>query len=126
MKKQYEPEELTTTELEELKKDLESVQNKIFEQETMGSISSTMVIPREEMSDSADLASAELDNERSLKLVAQERKKLESIKEALQKIEEGSYGFCEFTGDPSSYKRLKVKPWAKYSVAYQEELERKR
>ncbi len=37
---------------------------------------------------------------------------------------EGAYGACEGTGEPVGYSRLKLRPWARFSVEYQEELER--
>ena len=39
-------------------------------------------------------------------------------------MSEGTYGLCEGTGEPIGYSRLKLRPWARYSVEYQEELER--
>jgi DnaK suppressor protein len=49
---------------------------------------------------------------------------LREIDRALAKMNEGEYGLCEGTGEPIGYSRLKLRPWARFSVAYQEELER--
>jgi DnaK suppressor protein len=49
---------------------------------------------------------------------------IREIDRALAKIGEGSYGMCEGTGEPIGYSRLKLRPWARFSVAHQEEIER--
>lgn len=46
------------------------------------------------------------------------------IDAALDRVSEGSYGICEGTDEPIGYQRLKHKPWARYSITHQEELER--
>ena len=46
------------------------------------------------------------------------------IDRALAKMTEATYGLCEGTGEPIGYSRLKLRPWARFSVEYQEELER--
>jgi len=46
------------------------------------------------------------------------------IDRALAKFRAGTYGHCEGTGEPIGYGRLKSRPWARFSVAYQEQLER--
>ena len=63
-----------------------------------------------------------------MKLAEAERQKLYLIEKALRKIEgnDGTYGLCEGTGDPIGFKRLKIQPWALYSLRYQEDLERNR
>jgi DnaK suppressor protein len=42
----------------------------------------------------------------------------------LEKFDSGEYGLCEGTEDPIGYPRLKVRPWARYSIDYAEEKER--
>ena len=51
-------------------------------------------------------------------------KTLHDIESALEKIESGSYGICEETGDPIDHKRLEKQPWVRLSLEAQEELER--
>ena len=52
-----------------------------------------------------------------------ERKMLKEIDDALQRIEDGTYGICEATGKPIAKARLEAKPWAKYRVEYARMLE---
>jgi DnaK suppressor protein len=58
------------------------------------------------------------------KLLERDVRLLAEIDRALAKIREGAYGLCEGTGEPIGYARLRLQPWARYSVEYQEELER--
>ena len=55
---------------------------------------------------------------------ARERKLISKIDEALRRIEEGTYGFCEETGEPISLKRLEARPIATLSLEAQERHER--
>ncbi|MFO7753792.1 MAG: TraR/DksA C4-type zinc finger protein [Desulfobacteraceae bacterium] len=48
---------------------------------------------------------------------------LRNIETALSKIEDGSYGFCELTGNKIGLKRLQAQPWATLSIKAVEELE---
>jgi DnaK suppressor protein len=57
-------------------------------------------------------------------LAESEHARLAEIDRALEKFETGEYGLDEETGEPIEYERLAVLPWARYSVATQEELER--
>jgi RNA polymerase-binding transcription factor DksA len=49
---------------------------------------------------------------------------LYEIEEALRRIEQGTYGVCEMSGNPIERERLKVLPFARYSVSVQSEIER--
>jgi DnaK suppressor protein len=53
-------------------------------------------------------------------------KTLHEIDDALARIGRGTYGICEATGDPIGFDRLDVEPWARFTQAYQERLERSR
>lgn len=53
-----------------------------------------------------------------------DRSRLVDIDEALAKIEAGTYGTSELSGDPIDYERLAVVPWARYTAREQEEVER--
>jgi len=64
------------------------------------------------------------DRETALAVVGSETEYLREIDEALDRIEEGSYGVCEGTGEAIPKKRLEVFPTARYCVEYQEQLER--
>ena len=75
--------------------------------------------------DAADRASEETDRALELRTRDRQRKLIGKIDSALRKIEEGSYGFCEDTGEPISLKRLMARPIATLSLAAQETHERK-
>ena len=70
--------------------------------------------------DLADRASAETDRAVELRARDRHRKLLNKINAALSRIESGSYGFCEETGDPISLKRLAARPIATLSIDAQE------
>ncbi|MED5374271.1 MAG: TraR/DksA family transcriptional regulator [Myxococcota bacterium] len=50
--------------------------------------------------------------------------RLEQVEAALERVEDGEYGYCCLSGEPIGYKRLKARPEAPFSVASQEKLER--
>lgn len=72
-----------------------------------------------------DRASSETDRSIELRTHDRARKLLAKINNALQKIEDGSYGYCEVTGEPISLKRLEARPIATLSIEAQEQHERK-
>lgn len=74
--------------------------------------------------DIADRASAETDRALELRTRDRERKLLSKIEAALQRIEDGTYGYCEDTGDPIGIKRLEARPIATLSLEAQERHER--
>ena len=74
--------------------------------------------------DIADRASAETDRSVELRSRERERKLIGKIDDALQRIEDGSYGYCEETGDPIGVKRLEARPIATLTVEAQERHER--
>lgn len=69
---------------------------------------------------------ATLETDRSLELRARdrERKLIAKIDEALQRIEDGTYGYCEETREPISLRRLEARPIATLSIEAQERHER--
>ena len=74
--------------------------------------------------DVADRASSETN--RAIELRSRERqlKLIKKIDDALQRIEEGTYGYCEETGEEISLKRLEARPVATLSIEAQERHER--
>lgn len=74
--------------------------------------------------DEMDEASANQDLALLFRLADKEQKLLREIDAALARIDHGSYGLCEGSGEPIEYRRLQARPWARYSVAYKESLER--
>lgn len=75
-------------------------------------------------SDIADRASIETDRLLELRTRDRERKLLSKIDAALDRIEDGSYGYCIETGDPISLKRLEARPIATLGIDAQERHER--
>ncbi len=74
--------------------------------------------------DIADRASLETDRALELRTRDRERKLITKIDEALERIENKSYGFCEETNDPISLRRLEARPIATLSIEAQERHER--
>jgi DnaK suppressor protein len=74
--------------------------------------------------DLADRASSETDRAIELRARDRQRKLIAKIEAALSRIEEGSYGYCEETGEPISLKRLEARPIATLSLEAQERHER--
>jgi len=70
--------------------------------------------------DITDRASEEIDRSFELRARDRERKLINKIDAALQRIEDGSYGYCDETGDPISIKRLEARPVATLSLEAQE------
>ncbi|MFQ5623873.1 MAG: RNA polymerase-binding protein DksA [Paracoccaceae bacterium] len=75
--------------------------------------------------DMADRASEETDRALELRTRDRQRKVVAKIDAALRRIDEGSYGYCEETGEPISLKRLEARPIATLSLEAQERHERK-
>ncbi len=74
--------------------------------------------------DIADRATIETDMALELRTRDRERKLLAKIHAALRRIEDGTYGYCEETGEPISIKRLEARPIATLSLEAQERHER--
>tara|TARA_A100001037_G_scaffold76170_1_gene68325 strand:+ start:697 stop:1113 length:417 start_codon:yes stop_codon:yes gene_type:complete len=74
--------------------------------------------------DIADRASAETDRAVELRTRDRERKLVQKINEALERIEQGEYGYCEETGEPIGLRRLEARPIATLSLEAQERHER--
>ncbi len=89
-------------------------------QETLATLQSE----NENHPDLADRASSETDRAIELRARDRQRKLIAKIDAALARIEDGSYGYCEETGDPISLKRLEARPIATLSLEAQERHER--
>ncbi len=75
--------------------------------------------------DLADRASSETDRSIELRARDRQRKLISKIDAALARIEDGSYGYCEETGEPISVRRLDARPIATLSIEAQEAHERR-
>jgi DnaK suppressor protein len=88
----------------------------------------TLLLLREENQnhpDLADRASSETDRAIELRARDRQRKLIAKIDEALARIDDGTYGYCEETGEPISLRRLEARPIATLSVEAQERHERR-
>jgi DnaK suppressor protein len=75
--------------------------------------------------DIADRASSETDRSLELRTRDRQRKLISKIDDALRRIEDGSYGYCEDTGEPIGVARLEARPIATLSLEAQERHERR-
>jgi DnaK suppressor protein len=74
--------------------------------------------------DMADRAALETDHQLELRTRDRERKLINKIDEALERIRDGSYGYCEETDEPIGLRRLIARPIATLSLEAQERHER--
>jgi DnaK suppressor protein len=79
----------------------------------------------EQHPDLTDRASSETDRAIELRARDRQRKLIAKIDAALQRIEDGTYGYCEETGEPIGIKRLDARPVATLSVEAQERHEKR-
>jgi DnaK suppressor protein len=75
--------------------------------------------------DLADRATSETDRALELRTRDRQRKLISKIDEAIRRIEDGSYGYCEDTGEPIGVARLEARPIATLSLEAQERHERR-
>jgi DnaK suppressor protein len=75
--------------------------------------------------DDIDLACNQINEAIELRTRERERKLIHKINLALRRIEDGSYGYCEETGEPINLRRLDARPIATFSIDAQERHERK-
>ena len=75
--------------------------------------------------DLADRATSETDRALELRARDRQRKLIAKIDDALRRLDDGSYGYCEETGEPISLSRLEARPIATLSLEAQERHERR-
>lgn len=93
--------------------------------EAEGTVHDTLQGTELQKPDPIDRASEETDHALELRTRDRERKLISKIDEALLRIQDGSYGYCEETGEPISVGRLDARPIATLSIEAQERHERK-
>ena len=74
--------------------------------------------------DLVDQANAAWNREFNFALSDGERKQLILIEAALERLDEGTYGYCLHSGEPIALPRLEAVPWARYTVDVQEKIEK--
>jgi DnaK suppressor protein len=77
-----------------------------------------------DVGDEMDAAETALGQHEALGRSEHDRAHLADVEEALAKIEAGTYGVSELSGEPIDYARLAAVPWARYTAREQEEVER--
>jgi DnaK suppressor protein len=92
--------------------------------ESQDTIQNTLQSTELQKPDIADRASAETDHALELRTRDRERKLISKINQALERIDQGEYGYCEETGEPITLARLKARPIATLSIEAQERHER--
>ena len=115
---------LTPEELEKYKQLLLETKQKILTKAQQAVADGDIHLDKNEMMDEVDLASATVGQDLTFRMLDRDRKLLASIMHALTKIANGTYGFCEGTGEPIPKRRLELCPWSKYSVKYKEHSEK--
>ena len=93
-------------------------------QESRDTIEEMQAVSRN-IPDVTDRASEETDRALELRTRDRQRKLISKIDLALKRLNEGTYGYCEETGDPISLKRLDARPIATLSLEAQERHERR-
>ena len=96
--------------------------------ELLDESSNTLIHLQEESGpspDFADRASTETDRSIELRTRDRERKLINKIDAALKRVDDGTYGYCEETGDPINLRRLEARPIATLSIDAQERHERR-
>jgi DnaK suppressor protein len=100
----------------------------IWKEEILKEVKETLAhlqAENENHSDLADRASSETDRAIELRARDRQRKLIAKIDAALSRLKDGTYGYCEETGEPISLKRLEARPIAMLSVEAQESYERR-
>ncbi len=99
-----------------------------WKEEIIDESKATIAALQEENNNHPDLTDrASSESERSLELRTRDRQRklVSKIDSALRRIEEGTYGYCEVTGEPIGIKRLDARPVATLSIEAQEAHERR-
>lgn len=91
--------------------------------ESAGTVATLQEV-RLNLPDLTDRASEESDRRLELRTRDRQRKLIGKIEAALRRIDDGTYGYCEMTGDPISLRRLEARPIATLSIEAQEKHER--
>ncbi len=83
-----------------------------------------LTVSSDDLPDEADLATSVINQQVTFEMRQRQMTKLRSIEEALMRIEDGTFGFCEECEEPIGQKRLSNQPWSTLCIEHAEELER--
>ncbi len=81
-------------------------------------------ISSDDLADEGDLATNVIHQHVSFSMKERELTKLRYIEEALGRVEDGTFGYCEDCDELIENKRLENQPWAKFCIVHAEERER--
>ena len=109
--------------LDHFKKKLLEAREKIINSGIMQS-TEDLHIASEDLADEADLATNTINQQVSFSMREREIVKLRRIDAALDRVEEGTYGYCLESGEEIEHKRLENQPWAEFCLEVAEEKER--
>jgi DnaK suppressor protein len=109
--------------LDHFKKKLLEAREKIINSGIMQS-TEDLHIASEDLADEADLATNTINQQVSFSMREREIVKLRRIDAALERVEEGTYGYCLESGEEIEHKRLENQPWAEFCLEVAEEKER--
>lgn len=104
------------------KNKLEELRQQILEKEE--SISLNLVHTTTREADLLDQGATEDLHYGELSIQEHEERSRQEIENALQRLKDGTYGYCEITGNPIGVKRLMLIPTARYSIKAQEKIEK--
>ena len=111
---------LTPEELEAFRRQLLALRDKLTG--TVSSLRSDGLKPVRAEDEDED----SFDYDALLRVTGDEQNVINEIDDALTRIDEGTYGICELSGDPIGKARLQALPWARYSIKAQSEQENTR
>ena len=111
-------------ELDYFKSLLEKHRDDIMQKARAALESGNIQMDTNEMTDEVDLASVTIAQNLQFRLLDRDRKLLGEVNHALDKIQQGDFGYCEGTGELIPKRRLELRPWTRHSVKYKEIIER--
>ncbi len=113
------------------KKQLKALEERLHEvrREILGGVEKSKVHTKEiggdGTQDIADMAADNYSRQVLMDLGERERERLREVEAAFQRMDKGLYGICEESDEPIPYSRLEAIPYARYTVAAQNEIERR-
>ena len=109
--------------LDEIRKDLLLMRERLIRDVTR-TVTRETEQTKIDVGDFYDQASDDRDRALSLLFSERDRRNLSQIEDALKRIDEGTYGICEMTGEKIGEDRLRVMPFARFTIEAQEEMEK--
>ncbi|WP_051958052.1 TraR/DksA family transcriptional regulator [Desulfobacter vibrioformis] len=113
---------ITDEELDRFKKMLNTAMRELLDQ--ADSAVSELMLERSRDTELIDSTAADINRTMNLHLHSRKSRLIKKIKDALKRIEEGSYGYCDICGEEISLKRLNVRPVTSKCIACKEAQER--